>query len=276
MGPSSWNTIVQLAHLPAQRPQTLFASGSWTTLGGTSAGKTLHLAELGVRPLLLSTVVGDDDVADLIRTALTNRGLDVVLERASGRSEQHLNLMAGAARVSIYLSLPAVPPGAVPVETQEAIGRADHVVLDLSERARDAIPYAVSSQATVWTDLHDYDGQSAYHRPFRDAADIVFMSSDALPDPRSLMLEMRAEGKQLVVCTRASEGAIALDAAGWHQVDALPATVVDTNGAGDAFLAGFLSATRGGEGVGSALRSAAAQAVRALGSRHLSPLLDER
>ena len=45
----------------------------------------------------------------------------------------------------------------------------------------------------------------------RDAADVVFMSNDAVPDPRVLMTRMIAAGKRLVVCTRGAQGAIALD-----------------------------------------------------------------
>ncbi|WP_200941967.1 PfkB family carbohydrate kinase [Angustibacter sp. Root456] len=52
------------------------------------------------------------------------------------------------------------------------------------------------------------------------------------------------------------------------------AKVVDTNGAGDAFMAGFLHATLDGSPVPQALRAGAQQAARSLGTPHLSPLLD--
>lgn len=273
VGPVSWNTIVQVPRLPEPRPQTLFARETWATLGGTSAGKAVNLAHLDV-PVTLSTVLGADAEAGLIRTALSDRRIRLVAERVEGGSERHVNLMAAGDRLSIYLSLPTAPAGALPAATRTAIDRARHVVLDLSVRARDAIPLARSSAATVWTDLHDYDGKSAFHQPFLDAADIVFMSDDAVADPRDLMTRMVAAGTRLVVCTLGADGAIALDGDEWHQVVAAPAAVLDTNGAGDAFLAGFLSATVVGRTVPDALRAGAAQAARAVGSRHLSPLLD--
>lgn len=275
MGPTSWNTIVELSTLPEPRPQTVFSSGSWTTLGGTSAGKALHLADLGV-DVLLATVLGSDGEARLIRDALAHERIRLVPEQVVGVSERHLNLMAGSERLSIYLSVPAGPGGPLPDETREAIEYADHVVLDLSTRALDAIPLATSSRATVWTDLHDYDGQSDFHQPFLEAADIVFLSGDAVADPSALMTRILATGKELVVCTLGADGAIALDRDGWHHVDAQPAAVVDTNGAGDAFVAGFLAASLSpGRGdVRDALRAGVVQAVRALSSRNLSPLLD--
>jgi acarbose 7IV-phosphotransferase len=278
VGPASWNTIVQVPNLPDPRPHTLFARESWSTLGGTSAGKALHLADLGLG-VTLGTVIGSDTEGQLIRNALAHERIRLVAEGVEGVSERHLNLMAGGDRLSIYLSLPPEPVGPLPNETRTAIGQADHVVLDLSTRACEAIPLARSSKATVWTDLHDYDGESAFHRAFLDVADIVFMSSEVVADPRALMARMFAEGKRLVICTLGSQGACALDRDGWHHVDAESANVIDTNGAGDAFLAGFLSASLASNpdsgGVRGALRAGAAQAVRALGSRHLSPLLDE-
>jgi sugar/nucleoside kinase (ribokinase family) len=274
VGPVSWNTIVQVPRLPDARPQALFAGESWATLGGTSAGKALHLADLGVS-VTLSTVIGADAEAELILAALSDRRIRLLAERVVGGSERHLNLMADGDRLSIYLTLPSTPAGPLPPATRTAIEQARHVVLDLSVRTQAAIPFARSSAATVWTDLHDYDGESTFHQPLLDAADIVFMSNDAVPDPRVLMTRMIAAGKRLVVCTLGAEGAIALDGDDWHHLDAAPAAVIDPNGAGDAFLAGFLSATLAGGTVLDALRAGAAQAVKALGSRHLSPLLGE-
>jgi acarbose 7IV-phosphotransferase len=230
----------------------------------------LHLADLGL-PVRLHTVIGSDAEAERIRSALSDERIRLVPEFVEGPSERHLNLMAGGDRLSIYLSLPAAPTGPLPAATQDAIARARHVVLDLSERSKAAIPLATASAATVWTDLHNYDGESAFHQPFLDAADIVFLSNDVVPNPRDLMSRILATGKRLVVCTLGADGALALDRDGWHRVEAAPVEVVDTNGAGDAFLAGFLA----GDGtVPDRLRAGGTQAARALRSRHLSPLLD--
>lgn len=274
IGPASWNTLVRLAELPGARPQTVYAEDSWSTLGGTSAGKALHFADLSV-PVTLSTVVGEDPEAELVCGALSNDRITLVAERVDGQSERHLNLMADGARLSIYLSLPQTPVGALPAPTLQAIEAAGHVVLDLSRRAGHVTEVARASRATVWTDLHNYDGESAFHRPFLDAADIVFLSNEALGDPRPFMAKVLSTGKRLVVCTLGADGAIALNSRGWHRVAAVPTEVIDTNGAGDAFLAGFLAATREGAEVQDALESGARQAARALSTRHLSPALDQ-
>ena len=50
--------------------------------------------------------------------------------------------------------------------------------------------------------------------------------------------------------------------------------VVDTNGAGDGFMAGCLAAHLDGADVRAALAAGARQAARALGTRELCPSLD--
>jgi len=61
-------------------------------------------------------------------------------------------------------------------------------------------------------------------------------------DPEAVAREWLARGPAVVVVTRGSEGAVAYGPAGRIEVPGLPAAVVDTVGAGDAFTAGLLAA----------------------------------
>lgn len=270
-GPASWNTLVRLDRLPEPRPQTVFARETVRTLGGTSAGKTLHLADLGM-PVRLVTTVGTDAEADLVLGALDRDGIELVARRADGPTEQHLNLMTDAGeRLSVYLATPASPgpPSA------EVLAGAGHVVLDLSPLGLELLPAARASGATLWTDLHDYDGAAEYHRPLADACSHLFFNDDGTSDHRAVMEGLLARGATTVVCTLGARGAVALTADGWSTCPAEQVDVVDTNGAGDAFFAGFLVAHLRGEDTTACLHAGARQAVRALRSRHLSPLLDD-
>lgn len=275
VGPASWNTLVRLDELPAPRPHTVFARGTVRTLGGTSAGKALHLAELG-SPVTLVTAVGDDAEAELVLEALGAAGehLEVLAHRAPGPTEQHLNLMTGAGeRVSVYLAVPSEPAGPGDEHVTARLAGARHVVLDLGASGLELLEAARAGGAELWTDLHDYDGVSEFHRPFADACSHVFLNDDGTDDHPALMRALLDRGATTVVCTLGAKGAVALTRDGWSECAAEPADVVDTNGAGDAFFAGFLAAHLTGAGTGECLRAGARQAVRALGSPHLSPLL---
>lgn len=176
-GPASWNHLILRDHLPEPVPHMQFARRSWHTLGGTSAAKALHLADLGI-DVRLCAAVGADEAGGRVHDALT---------------------LAGVA---------------------------------------------------------------------------VFMNDDRTDDPWELMRSCLARGPRLAVCTRGAQGAIALEVDGTrHDVAASPAHVVDTNGAGYAFMAGFMGATLRGASIADSLGAASAQARVAIESEHLHPVL---
>lgn len=274
-GPASWNHLIVLDRLPEPVPHMQVARRAWHTVGGTSAGKALHLAGLGV-DVRLCTQLGADGDGERIRAALAAAGVHVGA-RASAATERHVNLMTEAGeRVSLYVSAPSEPAPSDVAATAAEIAAADVAVVDLGELGAQLVARPEVAGTPLWTDLHDYDGESAFHEPFLRAADVVFMNDDRTADPWELLHSCVERGPRLAVCTLGAEGAIALTADGTrHRAPAEPAQVVDANGAGDAFLAGFLAATLGGAGVDDALRGGAAQARVAIESEHLHPALEE-
>ena len=136
VGPTSENLLVTLDRLPDPVPHTLQATSSRTALGGTSAGKALHLVDLGI-PTTLLTTRGEDATGEALMARLERCGVDVRPVTASGVTERHLNLMsARGERVSIYLD----PCGEIPDQhmraarawAMEAMREAEAMFLDLS------------------------------------------------------------------------------------------------------------------------------------------------
>lgn len=275
-GPASWNELVYLDALPQPRSQTLFAERHRTTVGGTSAGKALNLRALG-REVVLRTVLGSDDVAPRVEDVLRRAGVTLLVEPSSdGRTERHLNLMGGAGeRLSIYLQAPGdVPPGRTWDAAVGALTAAPAVVIDLAGPALPLLREARRLGKDVWCDVHDYDGEAEFHREFVESASYLFLSSDRLPEYRAFMEDRVAAGARLVVCTHGARGASALTADGeWIEVAAVPVEqVVDTNGAGDAFFAGYLDAHLRGVGVDEALGEGVRRGALCVQSPDLAPL----
>lgn len=269
----SWNLLIHTEELPRPEPHTLFAQWHHETLGGTSAGKALNLRRLGV-DVALATLVGDDDHGERILRRLRAAGVDVIAGRSGNGSERHTNIMdAAGRRVSIYLTLPVAGPDAdLPKDRQEAaLAAAEVVVVDLADHSRRFLDLARANGQPIWCDLHDYDGLSDFHTEFRDAADVLFVSAERLPDPEQFLYEQIAAGKQLVVCTRGANGAVALNTGGeLTEVSAQDVPdVVDTNGAGDAFFAGFLAAHLDGRSPRQCLEQATEVAASCLRSPDL-------
>ncbi|MBP2436295.1 carbohydrate kinase family protein [Microbacterium amylolyticum] len=270
-GPSAWNHLILLDRLPEPVPHMQFAEREWHALGGTSAGKALHLASLDV-DVRLRTPLGADTDGDRVADALV-LGRVVVDRVPSERTERHVNLMTVAGeRVSIYVSTPSPPAEEDVAAAAAAVADAEIAVIDLSDLG--AALLGRCGEVPLWVDLHDYDGSAAFHEPFVRAADVVFMNDDKTDDPWALMESCLRRGPRLAVCTRGAEGAVALTSSGTrHGVEATAAHVVDTNGAGDAFMAGFLAATLSGACVDSALSAGANQARIAIESPHMHPVL---
>ncbi|WP_308467155.1 PfkB family carbohydrate kinase [Rathayibacter soli] len=94
-----------------------------------------------------------------------------------------------------------------------------------------------------------------------DGLAVAFESvgEDAL-DAKSRATAALAAGARLAVITRGARGSVAYDGDTWWQQDALPTDVLDTTGAGDSFIAGFVASRCRGASVQQALLQGSAWA----------------
>jgi len=99
------------------------------------------------------------------------------------------------------------------------------------------------------------------------SVDIAFLSHPSASDAdcRVLLERCIGWGAGMVVATRGAKGALALVAGSFHEQPAGPATVVDTLGAGDGFIAACLLAILDGAGIVAALAAGAEHAADVCG-----------
>lgn len=262
--------MIHLDRFPEPRPATIANARSHSAAGSTGIGKALALTALGHDPLLHATI-GDDMEGAAIRTFLAGRGVRTVFDIDPGGTSRHVNLMnAAGERISIFLFNGSPQPPVDVAALTPAIAAAETIFLNITQSSIPLLPAVHASRADVWVDLHDYDGANPYHEQFIAEADVLQLSDEALADPRPLM-ERLATHAWLVICTRGSRGAIALTEAHWCEVPAAPAKLVDSNGAGDAFMVAVWDAMRRGADVVDALEFAAMCAAKAVESKELVP-----
>lgn len=270
-GDVTFNSLLYLEQFPAPQPGTVFSRAFHETVGGTAAGKALNLHRLGVA-VTLHGLVGDDAPGAHIRARFAAEGLRFLADVDPAGTQRHVNLMAAdGGRISIYAAYATFDPVLDLDRLAPVIAASDVVVLNLSNYCRWLIPLAQAAGKPVWCDIHDYDGANPYHADFIAVADVLTLSSDALPDYRAFMQAQIAAGKRLVVCTHGARGSTALTAAGdWIETPAHPVELVDSNGAGDAFFAGLLTGHLRGVPPVEALRWGTLAAAQCVTGRELA------
>ncbi|MEH0985204.1 carbohydrate kinase family protein [Micromonospora sp. CPCC 205556] len=235
-------------------------------IGNTGAGVALAAAALGLRVAVVD-VLGADPAGEVVRAALARSTVRSVLADDPGGTRRSVNLVDPTGRrMSLYDPRPwnggdPFPPD----ELAELVREAAHVHVSIMDWARDRLPVlrdALADHAALSTDLHDWDGGN--HRPFAEAADLVFVSGVRLGDRAAALAAGLAP--RTVVVTRGADGADLHPGDGtWTPVPATvpPAPVVDTNGAGDAFAAGLIAGRLRGASLPEAARYAARVAAAA-------------
>ena len=271
-GAASWNTMIRVEAFPAPEPASIFPPTWHETIGSSGAGMAMNLGRLGV-DVTLHALLGDDDHGARIRAGLEAAGVAVSAVRDATGSGRHVNLMDPAGRrISFLLHLGDRAARFDGPDVEALIAWADEVLVAITDAARPVLEIARRHGKRTWTDLHATDGERAWEHDFW-TADRVFFSAERLADPRPFMDRLRAAGRELVVCTRAEHGALALTADGrWLEIPPAPVErIVDTNGAGDAFLAGVVVGELHGLPIERSLAIAARVAAAAVQSADLAP-----
>lgn len=273
LGGAAWNTMIYMDEFPEPAPGTVFASGYHDTVGSSGAGKALNMRFLGAESTLWA-LLGEDEYGAKVRNHMAGRGVELLTGLDPLGTMRHVNLMnAAGERISVFLH-----GGSHDIEldiepVMAVMQDADIVSVTIMNYCRQFLAPLRDLGKPVAIDIHDYDGANPYHAEFIEAADYLFMSSTLLDDWRVFLEARVAAGTRVAVCTHGSAGASGLTAGtGWVDVAAAPVErIIDTNGAGDAFYAGFMMAWLGGGGLAASMRGGTEHAALAVQSPELAP-----
>ncbi|MFG3423550.1 carbohydrate kinase family protein [Micromonospora sp. NPDC048063] len=232
-------------------------------IGNTGSGLALAAHALGLRVAVVD-VLGADPAGDVVRAALARAGVHAVLGDAPAGTRRSVNMVDPAGRrMSLYDPRPWRGPAPfTAAELATLVRDSAHVHLSIMDWVPPLLPAlraGLADGAVLSTDLHDWDGENPYHRPFAEAADLVFVSGVRLGAGSAALAAALAP--RTVLVTHGADGAdLHAGDGGPTRVPAAeaPAPVVDTNGAGDAFAAGVIAAR---------LRGAPPAAAAAYGAR---------
>lgn len=282
-----------LETIPPAGAHTVFIDRFTLAVGGDATNQSLTLARLGRRVRLL-TLLGRDVAGDVVVSTLDDAGVDT--SRISRTSDRPTSVCLASIRSSGDRSFVAGRSG-----TAATFGPADLADDPLPERfavlsigslncsraldtgvlpglAREARARGALVVADMVTDHLDVGLDDL--RPVLEHVDYLMPSEIELAhftghrDPVAGAAVMRAHGVGAVVVKQGSAGAtLVRENRTLHQA-ARPTHVVDTTGAGDSFVAGFISGLVAGVDEAECLRwgsTTAALSVTAVGATNGIP-----
>ncbi len=244
VGGSGVDTVVRVPELPVPFVDSVAVPQIHDYVAHTGNGVALGCHALGLRTSFVDAI-GDDPQGALVRARYASEGLDFHHTISPAGTARSVNLVDPAGRrLSLYDGRHPMELQLPPALYRPLLDGARHVHLSIMNFSRALIPELVERGLPFSTDLHDWDGENPYHRDFGYSADLVQLSTTALGDRVAAVLgDILARGRaRVVVATAGAAGSYV-----WPRDGALtlvpavtPRPVVDSNGAGDSYLAGFL------------------------------------
>ncbi len=227
--------------------------------GGNPVNVAVYVARLGGESAYIGAV-GTDAYGKIMLDAIKEKGVDI----------SHMKVLEGKTAVS-YVDI--VNGDRVFGEYEEGVMAAfqldgedidflagyDMVVSGLWGMCEKELPLLQEKGATIAFDFatKPEDPVVPIAIPYVDYA-FFSMDDQEEAEIKNFMLEMHQKGPKVVVVTRGKKGSIAYDGKEFYTYGIVPAEVVDTMGAGDSFIAGFLYAICGGKTIPEAMAAGAA------------------
>lgn len=255
-----------LGLLVPERPGRLaLVRGLRLGFGGAESNVAIGVARLGSAAGWMGRV-GSDGLGELIVREIRAEGVEVHAAVDDGAATALMikeRPRAGASRVRYYRSVQAgsrltasdIPEGLVErarilhvTGISAGLGSAPlgavHAAIDRAKDAGVRVSFDVNHRSALWQDGRD---AGAAYRTLASRADIVFAGDDEAAlltgarDPRAQLDAIRALGAECAIIKLGADGAIASEGDAVAARDAVRVDVVDTVGAGDAFVAGWLT-----------------------------------
>ncbi|MCF3961612.1 carbohydrate kinase family protein [Streptomyces fuscigenes] len=247
VGGSGVDTVVRVDSLPVPLADSVDVHAIHEWPGHTGGNVALGCRALGLSVKFLD-FVGDDWTGEQVRARLAEGGVDFEALTSPAGTRRAVSLVERTGRRMSFQD--AREPGGLRMPRDFYLGhlrRARHVHLSVVDFARHLFDDITQAGVPVSTDLQDWDGLSTMQREFALRADVVFLSATgAGARIAAVMKEILREGRaEVVVATAGAGGSYLMTREGSRSPRPIaatvpPAPVVDSNGAGDAYVCGFL------------------------------------
>lgn len=222
-------------------------------MGGNASNTSYAIGRLGV-PVAIMSLAGRDAAGEALIARLQSAGVNTTLiKRVEAATSAAVALVGPDGRRALLYQLGAsaetFDPIALPDTATHFHLAAVYRMRDL--RARGPAFLRAAKQAGLSTSVDtqwDHEGEWwPVLEPSLPHTDLLFVNEDegckltGLTDPSAVALALRDAGAQEVVVKLGARGCFSSTAEGDFYSPAFPVEVVDTTGAGDCFVGGYLA-----------------------------------
>lgn len=222
--------------------------------GGNAVNVAVYATRYGMRPAYIGWV-GGDDYGRLLRRELAAKGVDIShLHVKEGDTAQTYVTMDNNDRVLGDYIEGVMADFDLDEGDIGWIERFDLVHAGIWGRVAQHYPRLKRGGKILSFDFAD-KWDSPLWQTLPVALDYAFASAhDDNPDLRDRLQRIVSGGARVAVATLGANGSLAFDGRHFYRHGILPVKAVDTMGAGDSFIAGFLCAVAQDESIDAAMR----------------------
>jgi fructoselysine 6-kinase len=208
--------------------------------GGNPVNVAVYLAKLGVEAAYVG-VVGDDEYGRIMRDAIHQQGVDIShLHRITGQTAVTEVELVEHDRVFGDYFEGVLENFTLSEEDMAFIGEFPLLHTGIWGKLEGDLQKIRQQGLTVSFDFADKLDHEIVTKAL-PYVDYAFFSHDTADDfIKEYLIHAWRSGPKLAVATLGINGSLAYDGIRFHTQAAIPVEVVDTMGAGDAFIAGFL------------------------------------
>lgn len=232
--------------------------------GGNAINVAVYSTRYGMLPGCI-TWVGDDNYGATLKNDLSRAGINIShVHTKPGVTAQTQVTLNGNDRVFGNYTEGVMADFALSEEDHQWLGEYDIIHSAIWGHAEDVFPRLHAAGKTTSFDFSD-KWDSPLWKTLPSHLDFAFASSQAEDD--ALLQRMKAivaQGTKAVIVTLGENGSIAWDGQQFYRQLPEVVTVIDTMGAGDSFIAGFLCGWSSGQSLPEAMKQGTACAARTI------------
>ena len=219
-------------------------------LSGNPVNVGVYLARMGAE-VSYTGVVGDDQYGSIMIESLAKKGVDVSHVRTlpGSTAVTKVDLVNGDRVFTDYIE-GVLADFKLTDEDVDFLCSHDLVITGIWGMIENDLGKIKEKGVPIAFDFSDQPEHEIVDKAISHVK-YAFFSDDRgdTPELRAFMERRKAQGPDLVVVTMGDQGSLCYDGETFHKFGILPCEVVDTMGAGDSYIAGFLLAHMNGHSI---------------------------